>query len=104
MNKLLLTGLALVALTGCNWVQITDAGRGVTLTSAELVTACTRVGRARVQSLSKIVVLERGSDKLQNELLILARNEAGDLGGNYIVPESVISEGQQTFGVYRCPQ
>lgn len=103
MNKLSLAGLALLFLTACNWVQLTDAGRGVTLTSAQVVSACTRVGRARVQTLSRVTVVERGGEKLQNELLVLARNEAGDLGGNYIVPETVIDEGQQTFGVYRCP-
>ena len=40
---------------------------------------------------------------MQDELLRLARNEAGSMGGNAIVPESVIEEGRQTFGVYSCP-
>jgi hypothetical protein len=50
-----------------------------------------------------LVVVERGGERLQDELIRLARNEAGDLGGNVIVPESVIEEGRQSFGVYRCP-
>jgi hypothetical protein len=103
MNRSVLAGFALLALTGCNWVQLTAAGKAVSLSSASAVTACTRVGRAHVQTLSKVTVVERGGEKLQEELLVLARNEAGDLGGNTIVPESVITEGQQTFGVYRCP-
>ncbi|GIT20632.1 MAG: hypothetical protein CM1200mP40_03140 [Gammaproteobacteria bacterium] len=54
-------------------------------------------------NLSRLVVVERGGERLQDELIRLARNEAGDLGGNVIVPESVIEEGRQSFGVYRCP-
>jgi hypothetical protein len=36
-------------------------------------------------------------------LLTLARNEAGSMGVNVVVPESLIDKGQQSFGVYRCP-
>jgi hypothetical protein len=55
-----------------------------------------------VQTLGKIVVVERGSQRLQDELLTLARNEAADLGGDTVVPESLIADGSQVFGVYRC--
>jgi hypothetical protein len=55
-----------------------------------------------VQTLGKILVVERGGQQLQDELLSLARNEAADLGGDTVVPESLIAAGKQTFGVYRC--
>jgi hypothetical protein len=47
--------------------------------------------------------VDRGSEKVQDELITLARNEAGTLGGNTIVPDGTIEEGRQRFVVYRCP-
>ena len=72
------------------------------LASGNEITNCQRIGSAQAQTLSRLVVVERGGERLQDELIRLARNEAGDLGGNVIVPESVIEEGSQSFGVYRC--
>ena len=105
--RIALTSLATtLSLTACaSWVQLTPAGTAVELIGdASKANACTRIGRANVQTLSKIVVVERGGQRLQDELLTLARNEAGDLRGNTVVPESLITNGSQVFGVYRCPR
>jgi hypothetical protein len=90
-------------LSGCNWVQLTAEGQGVRLATASEVSNCSRVGRTNARTLSRVVVVERGGEQLQSELLTLARNEAGSMGGNVVVPESLIDKGQQSFGVYRCP-
>jgi hypothetical protein len=103
MNRLLLVLLIISALSGCNWVQVTSEGAGVRLANARDINNCTRIGRTRAQTLSRIIVVERGGEQLQSELLRLARNEAGSMGGNTVVPESIIEEGRQTFGVYICP-
>ncbi len=103
MKQILLL-VVVTALTGCNsWVRVTDAGETVREATAAQVSNCRRIGRATANTMSRVVFVERGGERLQDELLRLARNEAGDLGGNTIVPESVISEGTQTFGVYICP-
>jgi hypothetical protein len=49
-----------------------------------------------------MLFLDRNSARLELELVTLARNEAGTMGGNAVVAESVITDGQQRFGVYRC--
>lgn len=104
MQKLLMLSLLLVSIAGCsNWVQVTSAGQNVRVATAADVSNCSRVGRTRTNTLGRIVGVERGAERLQTELQSLARNEAGDMGGNVVVPESIIEEGQQTFGVYRCP-
>ena len=103
MKKLILVIPALFLLAGCNWVQLTSAGEGVRVIPASGAAACSRVGRAHVQTMSKVTVVERGGDKQRKELEVLARNEAADLGGNAIVSESLVVDGEQTFGVYRCP-
>ena len=101
--------IALTAVLGgglgaCNsWVQLTAEGAGVSLAdTASQVRDCARVGRASVQTLGKILVVERGGQRLQDELLSLARNEAADLGGDTVLPESLIADGKQVFAVYRC--
>lgn len=103
MHKLLLTFSAALLLAGCNWVQLTGSGAGVRLATVNDIGNCTRVGRTLVHTVSRITVVQRGGDKQQNELITLARNEGADLGGNVVVAESTISDGEQTFGVYRCP-
>lgn len=92
------------AISACNsWVNVTSAGQLVTVATPTEVTQCTRLGSANTSALSEIAFVQRGSQKLQQELIDLARNQAGDMGGNRIVVESPITEGQQSFGVYRCP-
>jgi len=103
MNKLILAIPAFLLLAGCTWVQLTSAGEGVRVATVSGTASCTRVGRAHVQTMSKVTFVERGGDKQRKELIVLARNEAADLGGNTIVPESQIVDGEQTFGVFRCP-
>lgn len=103
MNRLLLIATIFTLLSGCTWVQLTSEGQGVRVATAGEISSCTRIGRTNAQTLSRITVVQRGGEKLQEELTTLARNEAGSMGGNTIVPESIIDEGQQSFGVYRCP-
>lgn len=91
------------SLSACTWVGLTAAGETVSLREASQIGNCQRIGRATAQSRDEIVSIDRSSERLQNELVTLARNEAGDMGGNVIVPETVIQEGSQIFGVYRCP-
>ncbi|MEX0902246.1 MAG: DUF4156 domain-containing protein [Pseudohongiellaceae bacterium] len=106
MKKLLKLAIvpAICSVTlGCNWVQLTDEGAGVRLAESTAVSNCRRVGASTSQTMSRVTVVERGSEKMQEELVTLARNEAGTMGGNVIVPETVIEEGRQRFGVYACP-
>jgi hypothetical protein len=104
MIHLIAVCLFSLLLAACkSWVQLTPEGSNVELVGdASRVANCARVGRANVQTLGKIIVVERGGQRLQDELLTLARNEAADLDGDTVVPESLISNGEQVFGVYRC--
>lgn len=103
-NRLLLGAGLLMTLAACGntWVQITPEGQNVQLATAAQVGGCTRVGTANVNALDNIGFVQRGANRLQDELVGLARNEGGRLGGNRVVPESTIDDGRQTFGVYRC--
>ncbi|MEC8859431.1 MAG: DUF4156 domain-containing protein [Pseudomonadota bacterium] len=94
----------IAAMTACssNWVQLSAAGQSVSVVPASEVRNCNRLGTANVNAADNIAFVQRGANTLQEELTILARNEAGAMGGNRVTPESTIEEGRQTFGVFRC--
>lgn len=98
----IIIGLSVIVSACGTWVQLTSVGRLVTVATPAEVASCTRLGSSTANAISEIAFVQRGSKKLQEELIDLARNEAGDMGGNRIVVESPIEEGHQTFGVYRC--
>ncbi|MDO8909843.1 MAG: DUF4156 domain-containing protein [Pseudohongiella sp.] len=105
-GRYLAVGGLIAALSACgassNWVQVTAEGAPVRLATTAEVANCTRVGSANVNAVDNIAFVQRGANRLQEELVRLARNEGGRLGGNRVVPESVIDDGRQSFGVFRC--
>lgn len=99
------TLLLAASLAGCRteWVQLTPEGEQVSLAAPAEVADCRRLGTATVNAADSIGFVQRSARQLQDELVRLARNEAGMMEGNRIVPESTIADGRQTFGVHRCP-
>jgi hypothetical protein len=103
MRGFLLVGLtALGIASGCTWVKLTPEGAKVKQASAADVASCTRVGTANAMTKDRVLI-KRGPQKVQEELVVLAANEAASMGGNAIVPEGVPVEGRQAFVVYKCP-
>jgi len=104
MKKKVFSLMAVVViLSSCTWVQLTDQGSNVQLRNRGEIGNCTRIGATTSSTTSRIVVMQRGGEKVQEELVTLARNEAGLMGGNTIVAESTIESGQQRFSVFNCP-
>lgn len=86
-----------------SWVQLTDPGQQVGVRSESQVSDCQPLGRASSSTLDRLLLIERNTARQEDELLTLARNEAGDMGGNAIVPVTAAADGKQSFAVYRCP-
>ena len=101
IRALLLGGLVVVS--GCTWVKLSDAGALVAQADTGAVSECTRVGIVTTQTKSTVVV-ERGQGKVQEELLVLARNEAATLGADTVVASGPPVAGSQDFEAYRCDQ
>jgi hypothetical protein len=93
--------LCAVLASGCTWVKLTDAGANVRLANAADVSQCQRVGTASARTADR-VLLQRHPDKVTEELIVLASNQAADIGGDTIVAEGPPRDGQQTYVVYRC--
>ena len=104
MARLFFSLLAMSLISSCsNWVQVTSEGQAVKLIATDVPKNCNRIGRVQARTLGRIIGIERGAERLQDELAQIARNEAADRGGNTIAPESLIIDGRQTFGIYSCP-
>ena len=101
MRNLCWTDLVLVlVVSGCSWVELTPQGEQVKFYKVKPV-SCKELSTVTAKTMHR-VVLDRSSETVGNELLALARNEAGKQGANGISPVSPIVDGEQVFKVYRC--
>jgi len=96
---LLCAGLSLIA---CSWVKLTPEGEKVRVLSEAEVHACKKLGKTQVSVADKVAGLERKPHIVQENLQILARNAAADMGGDTVVPAAPEQDGKQVFNVYRC--
>lgn len=95
-----ITGVLLAS--GCAWVKTTPEGEKVRVLSADEVSTCEALGTTTATLLDKVAGFERNYAKVEQELRILARNSAVNLGGDTVVPISKVHNGQQRFAVYKC--
>lgn len=104
-GKGVIAGLGLGALlSGCTWVPLEATGSDVQVFPQADVANCERKGKVTVTTAQRVAGIARGAEKVKLELITLARNEGGKMGGNVVSAESEPSEGRQVFGVYNCPQ
>ncbi|ARU58913.1 lipoprotein [Oleiphilus messinensis] len=89
-------------LPGCAWVETTPEGEQVHLGHEAEIGDCKKVGMITASGVNKYGFIERNEDKVKEELAILARNEAAEMGANVIVPEDEVVEGRQRFVAYFC--
>lgn len=101
MRNLMLITAAAFLLGGCNFVKTTPQGENVAVLLANEVGNCERLSVTNAKVTSKVVV-NRQPAKVAEELRIVARNRAAELGGDTIVATSQPRNGEQTFDIYRC--
>lgn len=92
---------ATVLLSSCASVKLTEAGEKVRMLEPSEVSSCKNMGRSNASVTAKII-FDRPASAVKEELEAVARNAAGRMGGDTIVPLTVIENGQQTFEVYKC--
>lgn len=89
-------------LAACTYVQSQPGAEKVVLFQPGQVTRCTQLGSVKVSVLDRVGFVARSSGKVESELQALARNSAVDMGGDTITAAGPVSEGKQTFNIYRC--
>ena len=101
MKKIIPIIAASMALSACSGIKLTDDGEKVRVLDPGEVSTCRELGKTNTSVTSKIIV-DRPEETISKELQIIARNSAGRMGGDTIVPLTVIENGSQTFIVYKC--
>lgn len=100
--KTLVAAACAAMLGGCSFVEVQPGAEEVLLLEAERTEDCKRLGETRVSVAAKIGFIKRAEKAIRSDLEKLARNSAADMGGDTITPESDITEGKQTYGVFDC--
>ncbi|MCW8890556.1 MAG: DUF4156 domain-containing protein [Sedimenticola sp.] len=91
-----------LAASGCTWVKPTPEGEKVRVLDADEVSTCKELGATNVSLMDKVAGINRNAEKVQKELETLARTSAARMGGDTVVADSAVKEGQQRFIVYKC--
>ncbi len=99
------TKIAIIAVTlllgACSGLKLTTDGKKVRVLEPGEVSSCRELGKTNTSVTAKIIV-DRPEKTIAKELRIIARNSASRMGGDTIVPLTVIEKGAQTFVVYKC--
>ncbi len=94
--------LVTASLTGCATSGLSEAGDKVRVLDPQEVASCRKLGETNTQVTASLAGIPRPIETITKELKVIARNAAGRMGGDTVVPLTVISEGQQTFEVFKC--
>ena len=88
--------------TSCAVVKLTEGGEKARVLSSGEVKNCQKRGATTVSVKPTILTIDRKKHVVEEELQILARNSAVNMGGDTVTPISEIDNGKQTYAVYRC--
>lgn len=95
--------VALLGTTSCTWVPLERNGDNVRVVSSTETQGCKNIGQTKVSLRDTLVgTLKRDERKVAKELTILGRNSAAEMGGDTITPASEITNGNQSFNVFKC--
>jgi len=90
-------------LSACTWIHMTPAANAVRVLNAA-PTDCEKRGEVAVEVKYSIAFIERNALKVRDELEVLARNEAPEMGANAIHPLGAPERGKQRFAAWQCGQ
>ncbi len=93
---------AVLSMAACTWVKPVDGVEAVALVKPEVAQKCQKMSKVSAQVKHKVGFVNRGSKKVAEELLTLARNDAVEEGADTIVALGEPVEGKQSFQLYKC--
>lgn len=102
-TRTILIGLVALGISACATpMKLSDNGKKVRVLDPSEVSSCRELGKTNTSVTPILLGIERPEEAIGKELRIVARNSAARMGGDTIVPLTVIDKGQQTFVVYKC--
>jgi hypothetical protein len=93
---------ATILLSACSGISMTDDGKKVRVLGPSEVGSCRELGKTNISVTATVAGIDRPDDTIAKELVTMASNGAARMGGDTIVPLTVVEAGQQTFVVYKC--
>ena len=93
---------ATILLSACSGLKLTPDGEKIRVLEPSEVSSCRELGNTNTSVTATVVGIDRPDDTIAKELIIIASNGAARMGGDTIVPLTVVEAGQQTFVVYKC--
>jgi len=103
-NYITFTALTIFLLGACANVKLTHGGEKARVLSSAEAANCQKRGATTVRVKPTMLTVRRQPTVIAEELQILARNSAVNMGGDTVTAISKIDNGEQTFAVYRCVQ
>lgn len=102
-TRLIIILAAACALGACaTSLKLSEAGEKVRVLDPDEVGSCRNLGRTNTAVTWAVLGVPRAESVVLKELQTVARNSASSMGGDTIVPLTVMTEGKQTFVVYKC--
>ena len=102
INNILLIAAVTLVVSSCAAIKLTADGEKVRVLAPNEVSSCKKLGQTNTSVTDNVVGINRPIEALERELVIIARNSASNMGGDTIVPLTVIEGGKQSFIVYKC--
>jgi hypothetical protein len=102
MKKSISIIAATILLSACSGLKLTPDGEKIRVLQPSEVNSCRELGKTNTSVTATVVGIERPDETIAKELIIIASNGAARMGGDTIVPLTVVEAGQQTFIVYKC--
>lgn len=93
-----------LGLSGCTWVKPEVGADDVLVRTAAQVGQCERIGQTTTSVRDRVAAVQRSPGRVEEELETLARNSAVELGGNTLVADGPVRDGQRRFLIYTCPR
>jgi hypothetical protein len=87
---------------GCATPKLNAGGEKVRVLEPNEVSSCRQLGKTNSTVLDKVVGIDRPIESIAEELETMARNSASNMGGDTIVPLTIVEDGSQSFNVYKC--
>lgn len=89
-------------LAGCSFNEPTEASKQVMLVKDYNVTTCQKLGDTVARVKDSLGGVKFSEKEVQEELIVIAKNDAAKMGGDSIVAVSDVKGGVQKFAIYRC--
>lgn len=101
--KLLISVLLILPLAACSWgIKLDSAGKDVRVAWNDDVSGCRDMGKITVSVLDKVGPVNRSAIKINDELEVMARNEAANMQADTIRPLGEARGGEQSWAAYAC--